>query len=325
MKRRTFTRNAGLAAAGAAGLTVACWDTLKDLDPRASKARVAVLHPKTYGGPLSDWIRRGIAEFRLPVKGKSVLLKPNLVEYHATRRINTNPLVVAAAVEAFRQLGASSVTVAEGPGHQRDTEMLLEVSGLGEVLDSERVPFVDLNTDAIRPVAIRGGFTKLKQLWLPETVLAADLVVSMPKMKTHHWAGVTLSLKNLFGVIPGVRYGWPKNVLHWNGIPESIADIAATVKPGFTIIDGIEGMQGNGPLHGEAVDSGVLVLSDNLTAADATASRLMGLDPLQMPFIGHMRSMGEPAAEHRIVQIGEPVASHRRDYQLIESWRHLRA
>ena len=75
-------------------------------------------------------------------------------------------------------------------------------------------------------------------------------------MKTHHWAGVTLSLKNLFGTLPGLVYGWPKNDLHWAGIEQSILDIAGAVRPAYSIIDGIVGMEGNGPISGEPVASG---------------------------------------------------------------------
>jgi len=74
--------------------------------------------------------------------------------------------------------------------------------------------FAVLNRDDVRQVKVTTSFT-LDLLWVPQTILAADLVVSMPKVKTHHWAGVTLSLKNMFGTIPGSVYGWPKNVLHW--------------------------------------------------------------------------------------------------------------
>ena len=67
--------------------------------------------------------------------------------------------------------------------------------------------------------------SRLRSLYLPHTVLGSDLLVSMPKMKTHHWAGATLSMKNLFGIVPGGVYGWPKNVLHWASIHQSIADL----------------------------------------------------------------------------------------------------
>jgi uncharacterized protein (DUF362 family) len=90
----------------------------------------------------------------------------------------------------------------------------------------------------------------------------------MPKVKTHHWTGVTLSMKNMFGIVPGCRYGWPKNVLHWAGIHESILDICATVRPHFVIADAIVAMHGDGPLNGMQHKLNRLVLSDDPVAAD---------------------------------------------------------
>ena len=83
--------------------------------------------------------------------------------------------------------------------------------------------------------ANKPGKTTLRYLWLPQSLRRADLTVLMPKMKTHPWVGVTLSMKNLFGVMPGICYGWPKNVLHQAGIPESILDIVAAVNPHLAI------------------------------------------------------------------------------------------
>jgi uncharacterized protein (DUF362 family) len=114
------------------------------------------------------------------------------------------------------------------------------------------------------------SYSGLGELWLPRTVLDSDFIVSMPKVKTHHWAGVTLSLKNMFGIVPGMKYGWPKNLLHWHGIHECILDICATVPIHFVIADGISAMEGNGPLQGTARDLGKIVLADDPIAADAT-------------------------------------------------------
>ena len=321
LTRRDFVKAAAIATAGIG--STAC-RKLSELNPLASAAKVSIFHAASYEKDLVDVLKRGLQEYNLNLKGKRVVLKPNLVEYHSSRSINTNPAMVHAAIEAFRSAGAGEVIVAEGPGHQRDTEMLLELSGLDEVIKHNKVKFVDLNTDNVRQVKTASSFTTMGQLWLPETVLNADLLVSMPKMKTHHWAGVTLSLKNMFGIIPSVHYGWPKNKLHWHGINESIADIATTVKPGFTIIDGIEGMQGNGPLHGEKVDSQVIVMSDNLAAADATAARLMKLNPDRVVHLNYMRQLGEPIIERRIKQIGETLSSYQKDFQVIESFAHLK-
>jgi uncharacterized protein (DUF362 family) len=324
LTRRNFlkaaTAGVGLTATAGQGLNHAA----RDYYPLAAQARVSILHAASYTRNLGDLLRQGMKNHTLDVRGKRVVLKPNLVEYHTAHRINTHPLLVVAAVDCFRSLGASEVVIADGPGHQRDTEMLLDLSGLGDVARSERLRFVDLNTDSLHRVPTATRFTELRELWLPETILNADVVVSMPKLKTHHWAGVTLSLKNLFGVIPSVRYGWPKNVLHWHGINQSIVDIATTVRPAFAIIDGIEGMEGNGPLHGETVSAQVIVMSENLAAADATAARLMGIDPLRVVHLDLMRGLGEPVAARRIIQTGERLADYRREFRLLDEFAHLR-
>ncbi|MGH7831384.1 MAG: DUF362 domain-containing protein, partial [Candidatus Binatia bacterium] len=129
--------------------------------------------------------------FPVEARGKTVVLKPNLVEYDPAGAINTHPLVIAAAIEAFRTLGAREVIVAEGPGHRRDNEYLLTASGLHAILKDTRARYVDLNHDDVRPLKLKSGFTRLQRLYFPETILKADLLVSMPKLKTHHWAGVT--------------------------------------------------------------------------------------------------------------------------------------
>ena len=95
-----------------------------------------------------------------------------------------------------------------------------------------------------------GRLTGLEYLYLSRTIANAEVVISLPKLKTHHWAGATLSLKNLFGTLPGICYGWPKNELHWRGIDNSIVDIALTRTPDLAIVDGIIGMEGDGPLNG---------------------------------------------------------------------------
>jgi uncharacterized protein (DUF362 family) len=248
-------------------------------DRRKPQSRVAILHVGSYAAPLEERIADGLRLFGLDLRGKTVLLKPNLVEYVPGAEVNTSPLLVGAAAGAFLAMGAAKVVVGEGPGHQRDTYLVIAENGLEEQLRERCVRFVDLNRDEIVQVPLKTRFTGLDALWLPRAILAADLIVSMPKVKTHHWAGVTLSLKNMFGVIPGSAYGWPKNVLHWQGIDRSILDINAAIPIDFVIADGIACMEGNGPLHGPARDLGRIVLSDDPVAADFTCTRLMGLNP----------------------------------------------
>src|SRR5713226_5381635 len=277
-RRRLVVGAAGIAVGGMATIRVLPEEMLLQ-DRRLRRSRVAMISVEQYSERLEELLLSGLREFRLNLRSKTVLLKPNLVEYIAGVEVNTNPVLVGAAAEAFLKLGAKSVVVGEGPGHQRDTYLVLAESGLAAQLRSQKINFVDLNRDELFKVPTRATYTGLEHLRLPRTVLASDFVVSMPKIKTHHWAGVTLSMKNMFGVVPGTKYGWPKNVLHWKGIHRSILDICATAPMHFVIADGIVAMEGNGPLHGTHRHLGKIVLADDPVAADFTCARLMGLNP----------------------------------------------
>ena len=136
-------------------------------------------------------------------------------------------------------------------------------------------------------------------------------------MKTHHWAGVTLSMKNLFGVMPGIFYGWPKNVLHWAGLQECIFDIAATLKPHLAIVDGIVGMEGDGPIMGKPIHSNVLVIGKNLPSVDATCARIMGVEPEKIKYLKHSSGRIGSIKEPNIEQRGENIRSVRINYQLL--------
>jgi uncharacterized protein (DUF362 family) len=118
-----------------------------------------------------------------------------------------------------------------------------------------------------------------------------------------------LSLKNLFGTLPGICYGWPKNELHWRGIPNSIIDIALTQTPHLAIVDGIVGMEGDGPLNGTARHAGALIMGTDLVAVDGSCCRLMGLPAERIAHLalGAHKKLGRLDAA-QIEQIGEPIA-----------------
>jgi len=326
MNRREFIKVS--AVASLSSLVGGCrpsvrWD--RDAYRKTATSRVAILEARSYQTSLKDIISRGIHLLKLDVKGKRIVLKPNLVEFDPKGVINTHPAVIEAAIGSFRSLGAREVVVAEGPGHRRDSEYLLTASGIYDVINEHRVRYVDLNTDDVRLTKLRSSFTNLRQLYLPETLFNADLLVSMPKLKTHHWAGVTLSLKNMFGVVPGSVYGWPKNALHWAGIHGSILDINSSLPiPQFAIVDGIVGMEGNGPLQGQAKQSGVLILGDDLVAVDATAARLMKIEPRKIEYLEIAdRFLGNIPSE-RIQLVGERLQRFQQDYRVIENFQQLK-
>lgn len=322
--RRNLLRGAAAASIVAAGGSLLAKPWLQTL--KQPRTAVSVLNAQYDEASLVDLLIRGLAqhpETLARAKGGRVVLKPNLVEVHVGRPINTDARLVGAAIEAFRHHGAGEVIVAEGPGHHRDMDMVLVRSGLSDVLHRVRATFTDLNVDAAAKLELAYDFTKLGHMNLAATAATADLLVSMPKLKTHHWVGATLSLKNLFGTVPGSVYGWPKNPLHYAGIEQSILDIWQALQPGFAIVDGVVGMQGDGPILGDPIDVGVVVLGSDLPAVDATCARIMGLDPDQLGYLRVASHIGGTTARNRIDQRGDvpPVVP----FAVLPQFEHLRA
>lgn len=292
---------------------------------RPASSPVAILPAAAYDVDFADLIGRGLAELGVDVKGLRVLLKPNLVEYEPGTVINTNPNVVVGAAIALKRAGARAVVVGEGPGHRRDIEYLATSTGLYDHLREERLSFIDLNLDDVRATPLQSSFTELTDLMLPVSVVDADLVVSMPKLKTHHWAGITCSMKNLFGVVPGAVYGWPKNLLHYRGVENSILDINTTVRPRLAIVDAVIGMEGDGPIMGKPKAVGAVLMGADLTAVDATAARLMRLRPDR---VAHLAMAGEFLGnidETRIEMRGERVERFATAFEVLDVFKNLRA
>jgi uncharacterized protein (DUF362 family) len=315
ISRRALLYGGGAALAGLAGLPL----VRRLLEPRAS---VFIARDQRYDGPLVATIRDGLLATGLDGKslvGKRVLLKPNLVEpTKKAPHMTTHPVMVQAAAEVFRGFGAN-VVVGEGPGHVRDTELALVESRMQEALDALDLAFADLNYEEVGWVKNAGAVSKLSGFYFPRTAIEADLIVSLPKMKTHHWVGVTAAMKNLYGTIPGCKYGWPKNVLHHAGISETVFDINASLPKAISIIDGITCMEGDGPILGTPKQMGLVVVGTNPPAVDATVARITGLNPDK---IGYLQLAGQklgPIADRQIDQRGESWQSVASPFKVLDA------
>ena len=298
-------------------------------DPRnfslPEQSAVGLFPASDYAADFADLIHRGLRELRIDLRGRRVFLKPNMVEYEPGTAINTHPLVVAGAAVACRRAGAADVVVGEAPGHRRDIEYLLSATGLGDHLEDEGIRFVDLNHDDVRMRPLRSWFTGMREMAFPEELLQSDFVVSMPKLKTHHWAGMTCSMKNLFGTVPGAVYGWPKNILHAHGIPNSIVDLTATIRPQLTIVDAVMAMEGDGPIMGRPRSLGFVAMGTDLVAVDATCARVIGLDPVKLRYLDvASRFLGVTDAA-RIEHRGEAPARYATRFDVVPALEHLRA
>jgi uncharacterized protein (DUF362 family) len=319
MTRRQFIPLAGIAAT-ASYASIKLQKPPKLPDGPAGNSAVAIVRARSYSEDLVSRMLQGARECGLDARGKRVLLKPNLVEFESSTVINTDATIIAAAVELFHRLGAAEVRIGEGPGHRRDTLDLADDARYRYTIPQFDSIFTDLNRDDVSPVT---GFANERKFYFPNTVLGADLIVSLAKMKTHHWAGATLSMKNLFGLVPGAIYGWPKNKLHYIGIPQSVAALSRHFRNTFAIVDGVVGMEGNGPIQGTPKPAGVLVMGRDLVAVDSTCCRIMGIDPEKVEYLRLAADLGH-VHPGRIEQRGESIASVQTNFALIEEFSGLR-
>jgi uncharacterized protein (DUF362 family) len=319
MTRRQFIPLVGIAAT-ASYASIKLQKPPKLSDGPAGNSAVAIIRARSYSEDLVSRMLEGVRQTGLDARGKRVLLKPNLVEFESSTVINTDATIIAAAVELFHRLGAREVRIGEGPGHRRDTLDLADDARYRSTIPKFETIFTDLNRDDVSPVK---GFADEPEFYFPNTVLGADLIVSLAKMKTHHWAGATLSMKNLFGLVPGAIYGWPKNKLHYIGIPRSVVELSRKFRNTYAIVDGVVGMEGNGPIQGTPKPAGVLVMGRDLVAVDSTCCRIMGIDPEKVEYLRMAADLGH-VHTGRIDQRGETVASVQTNFELIEEFKGLR-
>jgi uncharacterized protein (DUF362 family) len=181
MNRRSLLN--GFALAATSGLAARQHWSSRVPGRRPCLSHVAILRCDRYDRTPHS-VEDGFRLLKPSIRGKRVVLKPNLVEYSPAAPINTHPVLIASVVDALYRREAASVVVADGPGHVRDTDLLLAESGLRTQLDSVgRSGFVDLNFDPVERTPVTTGLTQLRELWLPKTILSADILISMPKIR----------------------------------------------------------------------------------------------------------------------------------------------
>src|SRR2546429_8287772 len=175
MMEKMLTRREVLVAGAAAGaaMLAGCG---KDNGRRITPSRVAIMRAPAYDQSLYAVMRRLLREQAGDVRGRNIVLKPNLVEFEPQSSINTHPMLVHAAYEAFLGMGAATVRIAEGPGHRRNTLDLADAAGYFRIVPGFEDSFVDLNLDEVTRVRPARQFSRMKKLYLPNTALGADLL-----------------------------------------------------------------------------------------------------------------------------------------------------
>lgn len=228
--------------------------------------------------------------FPLSVQGKKVLIKPNVLRAsEAKEGIVTHPAVLRAVVEKVESLDPGSITVGDNPGlfSYGANEESFKKTGLMAAAgkyyrnignDSEKM---DFNPDFMPAVS------------LSKAVLEADVIISLPKFKTHGLTVVTGAVKNSYGFLPGAQ----KARLHKAaGSPvrfhEAVVDVFRLRVPDLFIMDAVVGMEGNGPASPDLRNIGLILASDNGVALDAVAAWMMGCDPGRLRFLQKAKEVG---------------------------------
>jgi uncharacterized protein (DUF362 family) len=279
---------------------------------REARSSVTLRKVASYHEDLAGTILEGLRGNNVDVTGKKVLLKPNLTAVTGDEHTNTHVAVVAAAFAAFQELGAAEVCIGDAPEFHRDTYALAEAAGYRDRIPNFDEVFVDLNGDDVSP---EEGVSGSSELYLPTTALRADLIVSIAKMKTDTRFGAALSMTNLFGLIPGAVYGWSQEKSHGIGTPRQAAELTRIFSRSYAIVDGVWGMEGDGPQNGPAKAAGVLAMGSDLVAVDATCCRVMGLDPGDIEYLKLAANRQGVADEDRIDQRGVAIRDVRTNFR----------
>lgn len=228
---------------------------------------------------------------RLP-KLNSVFIKPNLVvdiEQYINQGANTDIRIIEATLKYLTRYPNLIIYLGESESGTnikgRRLDRALELMGVYKLQDKYRFTIVNLTHDRQITVPISNG-KFIKKIEMGETLMNSDLIINLPKVKTHKYATITCALKNMFGTIPN-----PRRIIYHKNIHQTLADLNRLFyKKMFVITDGIIGMEGNGPLYGQRINLGVLVFADNPLLNDAVAAQLMGFDPVS---ISHLRLCNE--------------------------------
>ena len=253
-----------------------------------------------YAGGLNDLIRPGMR----------VMIKPNMVAPPTSAEAGacTSPLVCQAVADLVSELGARPV-IAESSARGADTEAAYRIMGY-DALRHQGYEVVDLKQDKTVQVRLADGRI-LTEITTFELATQVDAIISVPVMKTHDQGQITLSLKNLKGLVTD----GDKRRIHLEGMFEGATDLVAHFKPAFTVVDAIIGQEGMGPLLGMPVEMGLVLAGRDLVAVDAIAGRVMGFAPDEVPITRAAAERGLGTMdESEIEVVGEQVADVQRRF-----------
>jgi len=269
-----------------------------------------------------------------PVKpGDVVLIKPNLVAsiffllYHGKaseddfQACQTDPRIVRALAVMAKESGAKRILIGEGPAAGDGWAGYMQGGYLAMVEDlakeGVKVELLDFTDEPYTWVKSRGLANP--EYAVPKVATEATCIISVPALKTHSMTGVTASLKNVaVGLMSGRVYGFFKYGAPHQKIPEWITDVASIFKIDYTVVDGIWGMEGNGPLSGDPVEMDLIIAGADPVAVDSVCTAIMGFNPKNIGHITMAAKHGLGVADlDQIVVKGESIASVTMEFKVV--------
>ena len=267
-------------------------------------------------GRIADAIGKAVADVggisRYVREGARVVIKPNLLCALDWRTgTTTNPAVVEAIAHLAWEAGAADIIIGEASGVGNDTSEVFRALGYEDVARRCSARLVDLNQDPVE-VDWPSGVV-INKIPISKTALEADVLINVPVMKTHCQTVVTVSLKNM----KGVMHSRGKRKLHFLGLEQGIVDLNRAIAVHLVIVDGMIGQEGAGPVAGDPVEMNLILAGANRVAVDAVSCRVMGIDPETVPHIqlASEASLG-PLALEEIAIRGETVESVTHSFKL---------
>ena len=248
-----------------------------------------LIHPATYDN-VRPAVDRAFSLFPLSLAGKKVLIKPNVLRSSGPNEgIVTNPAVLTAVVEKVESLHPATIVVGDNPGlfNYGANEECFKTTGL---MDAAGGHYYNIGNDSVK-MDFNPDF--MPSVSLSRDAAEADIIISLPKFKTHGLTVMTGAIKNSYGLLPGAQ----KARLHRiAGSParfhELIVDVFKLRVPDLFIMDAVVGMEGNGPASPDLVDVGLILASDNAVAMDAVVAAMMGCDPATLRFLQKAKEAG---------------------------------
>ena len=278
-----------------------------------------------------------------------IMLKPNLVG--ASPGITTKPQVIQTLARLMQRTG-KEVLIGEGSAaanrfnirggetyrtNKRDIldgmqAFIFENLGYTYLAGELGIPLINLHSGEMVDVPVPGGFAYDK-ITLHQSLTGIDLLCSVPMMKTHTLATVTLGMKNLIGLYPGTVYYSVRSLVHEHaaqagspGVAYEILDMVRANKLGLTVVDGSMAMEGNGPSNGQLLQMDVIIAGVNPLATDMVAAAVMGFEPAEVPTFTLAQEIGlGPASLEAIEVRGAPIGEVRRPFKKprIETWQSI--